>query len=54
MNVQLSKEKADKLKRFLIDNQIKYETSECFDYIHFEVFISIQEVTKVNDFLMNL
>ena len=42
------------LREFLLDNNIKFETSGCFGGVHFEVLCNPAEVQKVNNFLDSL
>lgn len=46
---------ADLLKDFLHENSIRFESSGCFNLIHFQIFIpSKKEYDLVNSFLMFL
>ena len=36
-------ERAERLKKWLIDNNYKTETSGCFDCVHFEIYIEDHE-----------
>lgn len=54
LNVELSQADANELKDFLNDNDIKFESSECYDKIHFEVLVNEYEKEAVNDFLNEL
>lgn len=53
-NVELNKEKAEKLKVYLKENGIYFEPSSCYNLIHFEIKVDKEELEKVNDFLENL
>ena len=54
LNVELSQADANELKNFLNDYDIKFESSECYDKIHFEVFVDEYEKEAINDFLDEL
>ena len=54
LNVELSQADANELKDFLNDNDIEFESSECYDEIHFEVLVDEYEKKAVNDFLNEL
>ena len=42
-------ERAERLKKWLIDNDYKVETSGCFNCVHFEIYIENHErFLKVN------
>ena len=44
-----------RFREYLRDMHINFETSEVeYGYIHFEVFVSKEELDKANEFLMNL
>lgn len=53
-NVELDKDKAEKLKAYLKLNGIYFEPSSCYNFIHFEVKVDEEELNKVNSFLENL
>ena len=53
-NVELNKDKAEKLKSYLKENGIYFEPSACYDLIHFEIKADKKELEKVNSFLENL
>lgn len=42
---------SDAFRKFLMDNNIKYETSAAGDMIHFEVLIDNSEMEKCDTFL---
>ena len=54
LNVELSQADANELKDFLNDNDIEFESSECYDKIYFEVLVNEYEKEAVNDFLNEL
>lgn len=54
LNVELSQADANELKDFLNDYDIEFESSECYDKIHFEVLVDEYEKEAVNDFLNGL
>lgn len=53
-NVELPKSDSDKLKEFLNNNKIKYETSEAYNLIHFEILVNQFEEKSINEFLENI
>lgn len=53
-NVDLSKDDSNKLKEFLKNNKIKFETSGFGHLVHFEVLVNSIEENKVNNFLDTL
>ena len=53
-NVELKKEKAEKLKAYLKENKIYFEPSACYNLIHFEIKENEKELKQVNSFLENL
>lgn len=53
-NVELSKDDSNKLREFLIDNKIKFETSGVGDLVHFEILVNSLEEKKINNFLDTL
>ena len=50
-NVELNKRDAEKLKVFLKNNKIKFETSGVENLIHFECLVNKFEEVKINEFL---
>lgn len=50
-NVELDRADADRLGAFLYENDIEFESSECYDKIHFEVCTDDYETEAVNEFL---
>ena len=53
-NVELSKDDSNKLRAFLVENKIKFETSGAGDLVHFEVLVNSIEEKKINNFLDTL
>lgn len=53
-NVELNKEKAEKLKAYLKENKIYFEPSACYNLIHFEIKADMEELEKVNGFLKKI
>ena len=43
--------RVDNFRTWLYDNNIKHETSAAGDFVHFEILLSKEEVTKVNNAL---
>lgn len=54
LNVELKKDVARRFNGYCRDMHLKFETSECGEYIHFEVLVDEKEEKEANDFLMNL
>lgn len=50
-NVEVSKETAKELSAFLYDNNIDFESSACYDLVHFECNVNDYETDAINDFL---
>jgi len=53
-NVELNQNDANELKDFLNDYDIEFESSECYDKIHFEILVDEYESEAINDFLDEL
>lgn len=53
-NVELTPDKADKLKVFLKQNNFYFEPSQCYNLIHFEIKLDKIELEKVKNFLKTL
>lgn len=51
LSTELPKEKSGRFKEFLRDNHIRYEASECFDLIHFEVFVTKAQAEDADSFI---
>ncbi|SDN31326.1 hypothetical protein SAMN04490370_11656 [Eubacterium ruminantium] len=51
VNVELAKETAGRFKEYCRDYHIKFETSDCFNLIHFECLMDDMEIAKANDFI---
>ena len=43
--------RVNNFRMWLYDNNIKHETSSAGDFVHFEIFLSADEVAKVNNAL---
>ena len=50
-NVELSQQEANEFKKYLHDNNIKFETSGAGDLVHFEVFVNTDEMESCDIFL---
>lgn len=51
-NVELEKDLADKLRTYLKEQEIKFETSQAGDLTHFEICVESQEVkTAINQLI---
>lgn len=53
-NVELPKSDSNKLKEFLKNNKIKFETSGVDNLVHFEILVNKLEEKKINEFLGTL
>lgn len=53
-NVELATHEAMALKLFLRTNGFTFETSACFDSVHFEVLASQEQKDMINSFLDTL
>ena len=53
-NVELKGFASEQFGQFLYDNCIEFESSECYDLVHFEVCVDDYETAAVNDFLNEL
>lgn len=53
-NVELSKDDSNKLRAFLVENKIKFETSGADNLVHFEILVNSIEEKKINNFLDTL
>lgn len=53
-NVELTPDKADKLKAYLKAESIYFEPSQCYNLVHFEILASETELAKANNFLKTL
>lgn len=51
VNIELPKETAGRFKEYCRDMHITYETSECFNLIHFECDMTETEVEAANNFI---
>ena len=45
---ELRKVYADDFKQYLREHDLKYEPSEVGDYIHFEVYMTLEELREAN------
>jgi len=43
-NIELKLLSAEVLKEYLRNNGIRFESSGCFDLIHFEIFVTSQQI----------
>ena len=46
--------RVDNFRTWLYDNNIKHETSAVGDFVHFEILLSDNEVTRANNALDNI
>ena len=54
LNVELTSDEYKKLKKFLVDHEIKHEASGAYNLIHVEVYVDEYEKQQINDFLSTL
>lgn len=54
LNVELTSDEYKKLKKFLVDNNIKHEASGAYNLIHVEVYVDEYERKKIDEFLSTL
>lgn len=54
LNVELTLDESVVFKKFLDFHHIKYESSECYNMIHIEVYVDEWESELCDNFLMNL
>ena len=50
-SVEVTREIADRLRRFLNVKGIRHETSGCYNLIHFQIFVNETETAKIKRFL---
>ena len=43
-NIELKLLSAEVLKEYLRNNGIRFETSGCFDLVHFEIFVTSEKI----------
>lgn len=53
-NVEVTVNEAEALRVFLKQNEIEYESSQCYDMIHFEILCDDDEKDAINDFIDTL
>lgn len=53
-NTRTMIDRINTFRAWLYDNNIKHETSSAGDFVHFEIFLSADEVEKVNNALDNI
>ena len=53
-NIDLSPLASVDLKQFLHDNKIKFETSACYNSVHFEILATQNQKDMINSFLDTL
>lgn len=54
VNTELPKKNSRTFKEYLRDMHIRFEASECGDLIHFECYMSQDEISKANAFIDSL
>mgnify|MGYP006956014296 CR=1 FL=1 len=50
-SIELNEHDAVKFKEHLYKTNLKFETSGCFELVHFEVLTTPEEARKLNDYL---
>lgn len=53
-SVELDRKNADLFNRYLKDNGIKFEPSEAYNLIHFECYMTFEELYAANRYLDGL
>lgn len=51
VNIELEKAEADELKEFLVENDIEFESSQCFDLIHIEINVNEFEKESIEEWI---
>ena len=51
VNIELEKVEADELKEFLVENDIEFESSQCFDLIHIETNVNEFEKESIEEWI---
>ena len=51
LSTELPKSIAGKFKEYCRDKHITYEASECFNLIHFEVFVTKKQAEEADDYI---
>lgn len=54
VSTELPKDVAGRFKEYCRDFHLWYETSECGNFIHFEVLATDEEIRKANEFIDTL
>jgi len=49
--VELTKEKAEIFKEYLREKRIKFEPSECYNLIHIECYLSLDELHTTHNWM---
>lgn len=50
-NIELTRTLAELLEAFLYENDIEFESSECYDLIHIEINVNEYEEDAINEYL---
>lgn len=50
-NIELSQKDAEKLQQHLYDENIHFESSGCFELVHFEITLDFEELHQLNNWL---
>lgn len=53
-SVELTREKADSFNEYLRENDIRFEPSEAYNLIHFECYMTFEELYAANRYLDEL
>lgn len=51
LNTDVTRTQAELLGAFLYENDIEFESSECYDLVHFEIFVNEYEEDAINNFI---
>jgi hypothetical protein len=50
-NVELNQKEAEKFKEYLEDEGYPFETSGCFELVHFEISLNLTQFDEVNKWM---
>lgn len=51
VNIELEKTEADNIREFLVENNIEFESSQCFDLIHIEINVNKFEKESIEEWI---
>lgn len=50
-NIELPRESWERLRAYLIENDISFESSECFNLVHITIWCNQEQAENINKFL---